>query len=138
MEEVRPKMRNVLKELGFQPQPNMIEENQVLMQLPHVANVRHHGKIEDPGQQTDGKEFADPRDPGAIDLDKRQRMGLEEVLEQDTVCDVLSGSDIDGAHRTGYFHVSLDVVRVGRLFDPVRAELRQFSTDTKSIRKVPA
>jgi hypothetical protein len=31
MEEVRPKMGNVLKELCFQPQPDMVEENQVLM-----------------------------------------------------------------------------------------------------------
>src|SRR6202522_238966 len=85
MEEVLAKMRNVLQELCFQPQPDMVEEHQVLMQLPHVANVRHHGKIEDPGEKTYREEFADPRDPGAIDLDKRQRLGLHEVLEQDTV-----------------------------------------------------
>ena len=59
--------------------------NEMLVKLSHVANVRHHRKIENLGQQTDRKKFADPRDSGAIHLDKRQCSGLQKVLEQDTV-----------------------------------------------------
>src|SRR5882757_9459273 len=100
MDEVTPKMRNVLKELYFEAQPDMVEENQVLMQLSHVTNVRHHGKTEDPREKTDSKELADTPNSRAIDLNERQRLGLHEVLEQNTVCDMLTGSDLHWAHRT--------------------------------------
>src|SRR5882757_3779612 len=100
MDEVTSKMRNVLKELYFEPQPDMVEENQVLMQLSHVANVRHHGKIEDLREETDSKELADAPNSRAIDLNERQRLCLHEVLEQDAVCDMLAGSDLHWAYRT--------------------------------------
>ena len=94
MDEVTPKMRNVLKELYFEPQPDVVEENEVLMQLSHVANVRHHWKIEEFREETDSKELADPRNSCAIDLNEGQCFGPHEVLEHDTVCDMLAGSDL--------------------------------------------
>ena len=81
MDEVTSKMRNVLKELYFESQLDMVEENQVLMQLSHVTNVRHYGKIEDLREETDSKELADTPNSRAIHLNERQRPGLHEVLE---------------------------------------------------------
>lgn len=94
MDEVTPKMRDVLKELYFEPEADMVEENEVLMQLSHVANVRHHGKIEEFREETDSKELADPPNSCAIDLNEGQRFGPHKVLEHDTVCDMLAGSDL--------------------------------------------
>jgi hypothetical protein len=70
------------------------------MHLSHVANVRRHGKIEDLRKETDGQELTDACDSRTIDLDKRQRLGLHEVLKQHTVCNMLSGRDLGWTHRT--------------------------------------
>ena len=70
------------------------------MHLSHVANVRHYGKIEDLRKETNGQELADACDSRTIDLDERQCLGLHEVLEQNTVCNMLSGRDLGWTHRT--------------------------------------
>src|SRR6266702_7220558 len=52
-DKVCPEVRNVFQKGGLQPQPNMVEENQVLVDLSHVANVRYDGKIVYLSQETD-------------------------------------------------------------------------------------
>ena len=71
MDEASPEMRDVLKELCFQAQPDMVEENQVLVYLSHVPYVRYYRQIEDLREEADGQKFADSRDSCAIDLDER-------------------------------------------------------------------
>lgn len=64
-------MRDVLQKLGLQSQPDMVEENEVLMHLSHVSDVRYYRKIEDLREEADGQKFADSRDSCAIYLEKR-------------------------------------------------------------------
>src|SRR4029077_1408657 len=97
--KVIPKMGDVFQEGNLESQPDMVKKNQVLMHLSHVANVRHHGKIEDLCKETDGQKLADACDSRTIDLDERQRLGLHEVLKQNTVCNMLSGRDLGWTHR---------------------------------------
>jgi hypothetical protein len=63
-------MRNVLKEFSLESQPNMVEEDQVLMDLAHVADVRHDRKVKDLREEADRQELADAGDSGAVNLDK--------------------------------------------------------------------
>ena len=46
--------------------PYVVEQNQVLMDLSHIADMRDHRNIKDPGQKTDGQELADSRDARAV------------------------------------------------------------------------
>lgn len=88
-------MRDMLEEFGLKSQPDMVEENQMLVHLPHVANVRYYRKIEDFRKEADGQELTDTRHSRAVDLDKGKRFRFYEVLEQDTVCDMFPGCDFD-------------------------------------------
>ena len=90
-----PKMWNVFQECGLVAKPYVVEQNQVLMDLSHIADMRDHRNIKDPGQKTDGQELADSRDARAVDLDKRECPRLQEILEQDTIRNMLAGSDLD-------------------------------------------
>ncbi len=100
MDKVSPKMRDVLQKGSLESQRDMVKKNQVLMHLSHVANVRHHGKIEDLRKEADGQELADTCDSRAIHLNERQRLRLHEVLEQNTVCNMLSRRDLGWTYRT--------------------------------------
>jgi len=84
--EVIAQMRNMLEELDFMPQGDVVEQNQMLMDLTHVSHMRKQRKAEFPGQNADRKKFANASEPGAVCLDavsythldvyKRQDLGL--------------------------------------------------------------
>src|SRR5690242_12193347 len=105
MDEVRPEVRNVLEKLCFQPKTNMVEENQMLMDLAHIADMRHDWKLEDFGKKADGQELADTSNSRAINLDERERLRFHEVLELDSICNVLSGGDFNRRKRSRQLHV---------------------------------
>ena len=125
MKKMSPKMWNVFQECGLVAKPYVVEQNKVLMDLSHIANMRDYRNIKDPGQKADGQELAYSRDARAVDLDKRECPRLQEILEQDTIRNMLAGSDLDRMDGPRKLGMSLDVIRMGRLFDPVRVELCQ-------------
>ena len=49
---------------------NVTEQSQVLMQLPHVADVRNHGHAELAGQQTHREKFTHPGDAHGVHLNE--------------------------------------------------------------------
>ena len=61
-------MGNVLKKLDLVSQRYVIEQNQMLMQLSHVTNMRHHRKTQFLCQKTHGEELAHSGKPCAIRL----------------------------------------------------------------------
>ena len=128
-----PKMWNVFQECGLVAKPYVVEQNQVLMDLSHIADMRDHRNIKDPGQKTDGQELAYSRDARAVDLDKRESPRLQEILEQDAIRDVLAGSDLDRMDGPRKLDMSLDVIRMCRFFNPVGVVSGQLTANTKSI-----
>src|SRR5437762_10467227 len=79
--KVLSEMGNVLEENYFVIERDVIEENQVLMQLPHIANVGHDRQAKLLCHQAHREKFAHAREPGAIGLDEMRPSVLEEVLE---------------------------------------------------------
>src|ERR1700761_6734899 len=75
----------------------MIEENQMLMNLPHVADMRHNRQLELLGHQTNCKKLADACKARAICLDKVNTAIKEIVLEYKPVWDVFAGGNATGA-----------------------------------------
>ena len=51
------KKRNVLEEYGLLSQPNVIEQDKMLMQLPHPAHMWNHGKTAFFRKETNGEKF---------------------------------------------------------------------------------
>jgi hypothetical protein len=61
----------------------MVEKNQVLMDLSHIADVWHDWKIEDFGQKTDGQELAHACHSRTVNLESSRAMevALEDASE---------------------------------------------------------
>jgi len=137
MDEVGPEVRDMLEKFSLKSEANVVEENQMLMHLAHVTNVGHDWEVEDLCEEAHSEELAHARNSRAVDLDERQRIGFHEVLEQHPICDVLAGGNLERADGTRQLHMGLDVIRVCRFFDPVRAEFSEFATNAKSIWERP-
>ncbi len=102
-----------------------VEHRQVLHHLAQTdaTGVRAHRHAELRGEQEDGEVLVDAADPAGVDLHDVDRLGLQQLLEDHPVLDVLAGGDPDRAHRVADGAVAEHVVGRGRLLDPVRIEL---------------
>jgi hypothetical protein len=89
--------RNMLQEGCFMTKSNVIEEDKVLMNLSHVSYVRNPRNIEELCKKTDGEKLTHPRHARAVHLQEGESFCLEKVFAQDTIGDVLAGSDPYGA-----------------------------------------
>jgi hypothetical protein len=70
MDEVSPEMRDMLEELRFESESDVVKENQVLMHLSHVADVGYYGKTEYLRKKTYRQEFTHAGNSRAIYLDE--------------------------------------------------------------------
>ncbi len=118
---------------------HVVEHREVLDQLAEsdAARVRADGHLELGREQQDRQVLVDSGDACRVDLDEVDGPGLEQLLEHDTVGDVLAGGDLDrlaGAHGG----VAEDVVGTGRLLDPVRVERRERGHPLHRVGDVPA
>ncbi len=57
-DEVVRKMRDMFEENDFVVERNVVEEHEVLVDLPYVANVRHDRQTKFLRQQADSEKFA--------------------------------------------------------------------------------
>ena len=80
---------------------NMIEQDQMLMELPHIAYMWYHRDTEFFRQEADGDEFTDPSHPDGIYLHESGRTGLQIVLEDDLVGYMFSQCEFDGGDCIG-------------------------------------
>ena len=78
-------VRNMLQEKCLMSQRNMIEQDQMLMQLPHIAYMRYNRDAELAAQKANGDKLAHPSYPYRIHLDKTGRTRLQIVLKNDPV-----------------------------------------------------
>ena len=104
-----------------------VEHREVLDHLAQAdaAGVRAHRHAELGGEQEDGEVLVDATDPARVDLHDVDRLGLEQLLEDDPVLHVLAGRDPDRTHGVADGAVAEDVVGRRRLLDPVRARTRR-------------
>ena len=97
VDEVRSEMWNVFKKFRLESEADMVEENQVLMHLAHITDMGHDRQVENLREEADREELAHTRDSCTVDLDEGKRTGFHEVLEQDSVRDMLAGGNLKGA-----------------------------------------
>jgi len=75
-------VRNIFKKYFIKPKRYVVEEHQVLMDLPHIANVRHDDQAKLSRQYAHGNEFAYAANTNTIDLNKARGTCLHEILEE--------------------------------------------------------
>ena len=97
-----------------------VEQHEMLMQLPHIADVRHDRDAKFSAEQTDRQELTDARHPDRIHLDETRATGLEVILENDPIWHVLTERKFRRGDSLGDLLVPDDVVRMSGLFDPKR------------------
>ena len=90
-----------------------VEHRQVLNHLAQAdtSGVGTHGHAELGGEQEDGEVLVDATDPAGVDLHDIDRLGLEHLLEDDPVLDVLTRGDPYRLHRSTDGEVAEHVVR---------------------------
>jgi len=90
MHEVFTQMRNVFEEDNFVPQRDMIKQDQVLMQLAHIANVGNDRHPKLPAQQTHGNEFTHARHTHRVHLNETRATRLQIILKHNAIRDVFA------------------------------------------------
>ena len=130
-------MRNMLKKDNLMTERDVIEQNEVLVKLPHIPNVRNHRDAKFPAQQADGNEFAHPGNSHRVHLDESGARGLQVILENDTVRNVFANRQLRRRQRLGQCLVPDHIIRVRRLFDPKWVDRFQKSADMEGLRQGP-
>ena len=69
-------VRNILKKQFLVAQRDVAEQNEVLVNLPHVAHVRHEAHRELAREHDHREPFADAGEAGAVGLHDSDRPGL--------------------------------------------------------------
>src|ERR1700691_2414190 len=121
--EVPAQAGNVLKEDDRMAKRHVIEQDQVLVNLPHISHMRHHRHLVSPRQQADREELSNAGQPRAIRLRKVHGATYHEVAEHYAIGYMLTQGDAEGRDSAGEPDVSLDIVRMGGLFDPIGIDL---------------
>lgn len=85
-----PQMRDMLEKDNFVTERDVIEQNEVLVKLTHVTNVRNYRNAKFPAEQADGNEFTDASDSHRVHLDESRAPGLQVILENDPVRNVFA------------------------------------------------
>src|ERR1700730_1052028 len=111
-------MRDVFEKLFWMADRDVVEEDKVLVNLPHVAHMRNHRNTELFRQQAHRDEFADAAEPRAVRLQEAHTSGLQIVLEDDPDRHVLSQRDGERSHLLGQSLMRVYIVRMSRLLDP--------------------
>ena len=90
-----------------------VEHCEVLNHLAQAdtSRMRTYRDAEPCGEQEDGEVLVDATDSAGIDLHDIDRLGLEQLLEDDPVLHVLARSDPYRVHRSTDGEVSEHVIR---------------------------
>ena len=125
--------------LGGPAHGDVVEHRQVLHGLAQAdpARVRAHPHAEPGREQQDRQVLVDARDPGGVDLQHLQGVGLEELLEHDAVGAVLAGRDRDRCHLAGDPGVAEHVVGAGGLLHPGQVEAGQLAHPRDGLLDLP-
>ncbi len=121
MHKMLPKMGNVFQKDNLVAERNVVEQDEVLVQLPHIANVRYDGHAKLAAKQTHRNEFTDASHASRIHLDESRASGQQIILEDDAVRDVFPNRQPGGSDCVGEGLVAEHVIRVRWLLDPKRS-----------------
>src|ERR1700719_1443077 len=110
----------------------------MLMQLPHIPDVRNYGKRELLRKKTDGEKLAHARQPGAVGLHVVKRRSLHKVLEHYPIRNMLARRDLNGGDFARQHCMSMNVVGMCGLFDPRRPVHGKVARHPDSDWKIPA
>ena len=137
MNKVRAQMRDVFQKLFGMPDRDVVEEHEVLMNLAHVADVRNDGDAELFREQADRNKFADAAEARAVGLEKTDATGLQIVLEDDPVRDMLAQRKGERGDGICEGPMGEYVVGVSGFFDPQRAEGSEFFAGDEGLWEGP-
>ena len=108
---------------------DVVEQHQVLMDLPHVSNVGYNRLAESLGEQADGEKLANASKANDIRLNEVNGVRLEQLLEDDAIGDVSTGCQPGRGDLPRDERMTEDVVGVSRLRNPVRIHLSEVAAD---------
>jgi hypothetical protein len=102
----------------------VVDDRDVLHVLaqPDAAGVRAHRHATGRGQQQHRQHLVEPAEATRVDLRVVDRLGLQQLLEDQPVGRVLTGGDAHRAHAAADGCVTEHVVGVRRLLDPAQPE----------------
>src|SRR5437667_11436450 len=83
MHKVLSQVRDVLEKHNLLSECDVVEEDEVLVQLPHIANVRHDRHAKLAAKQTHRDEFTDASHASRIHLDESRASGQQIILKND-------------------------------------------------------
>ena len=128
---------NVFQEQLFVPQRGVIKVHQVLVDLPHVADVGYDRQAKLSRQQADAEKLADAANAGSIHLYPLDRSRLHKILEDNSVRNMLAQSD--GNRRNGVSNrfVGRNIIGMGWFFNPIRIHRNQGLAHLESTREGP-
>src|SRR5271163_1237752 len=115
-------MWDVFKEIHLMVEGNVVEQDQMLMNLAHIPDMRHDRQLELPCHHAHGKKLAYAGEPRAVCLHKVHTAIEEIVFEQNSVRNVLTGGNTNRSDCAAEFYVCVDIVRMRGLFNPKRLE----------------
>ena len=118
MNEMAGQMWDVFEEQRLVTECNVIEQHEVLMQLPHIAHVRYNRQPHCPRKKAYCEELRYSREPGAVCLHIMNSTGLQEIFEQNAIGNVLAGRKFYRGYFARQSDMRVNVIRVRGLFNP--------------------
>src|SRR6266478_4025562 len=119
-------------------QCNVVEQGEVLMQLPHVPDMGRHRAAKLLRKNADREKLAHSRQSGAVGLDVVKCFGLQEILEHYPIGNVLPCCDSYRRNFARQDNVRPNVVRMRGLLDPQRTECAKLPRHANGHWKTPA
>lgn len=86
-------MGDVLEKEPFMTHPDVIKQDQMLVYLTHITDMRCNGEAEVPREQANGQKLADAAYPYTICLDIMTRVHLQVIFEHDCIRKVFTSCD---------------------------------------------
>ena len=123
MNKVVLQVRYVFQEHHLMPHGNMIEQDQMLVQLTHVAHMRYYGYAEFSAKQAHGNELTYSAHPYGIYLDETRTIALQVVFKYDPVRHMFSQCQLRRCDDPGQCFMSKDIVGMYGLFYPIRLDV---------------
>ena len=124
MHKVSAQVRNVFEKCLRMTDGDVFEQDQMLMDLSHVANVRNHGHAVPLREEAYCQKLAHSPKSSAIGLQEADTTCLKVVLKDNSIRDVFAESKGYGRYCIGDLFVREDVVGMRRLFNPMRIHTR--------------
>src|SRR4051794_33164813 len=100
--------------------------------------MRAHRDAELCRHEDDRKALVHAAEPAAVNLTEVNRLGLEQLLEDDPVLRVFDGRDADGADASRNRGMPQHIVWTARLLDPEQVEIGERAHALHRLADIPA